>query len=203
MQVRNHFSSGEESTFYPFLGVPRLQNYLTVDSTAKGTKVDNIAFSKTKLHLAGKSSPTRRGDEFYPKPLGFLFTLSVLREQTPHWLFIYLFYKGGPFSTTTAPHSVIPEWSLLRKELNNSFLKKTTLISLRLLGQRKVPCVTVLVKKKVTWATLTAERFLRWHSQDNSFALCCSVPNYINGDTPTRQVTWKDSVALLWAICLM
>lgn len=38
----------------------------------------------------------------------------------------------------------------------------------------------------MTWATLTAEHFLRWHSQDNSFALCCSMPNCINEDTSTR-----------------
>lgn len=90
-----------------------------------------------------KPSSTSR-DQHYLKPLGFLFVSSTGANTA---LFIYPVYKGGPFSITTAPHWEIPEWSVLQKGLNDSLLKKIELIALLLRGQKKTPCITVLVTK--------------------------------------------------------
>lgn len=70
------------------------------------------------------SYPKRRLRPALPKATGFpVHSFSSTRANTT--LFIYLFYKGGSFSITTAPHSTILEWSVLQKGLNYSFLKKT------------------------------------------------------------------------------
>lgn len=70
-------------------------------------------------------------------------------------------------------------------------------------GTKKDPLLYCTGDKTVTWATLTAEHFLRRHSQNSSLALCCSMLNCINSDTPTRWVTQKMSAALLLVICLI
>lgn len=146
------------------------------------------------------SYPKRRPRPALPKATGFpVHSVSSARPNTT--LFIYLFYKGGPFSITRAPHSVILEWSVLQKGMNYSFLKKTDCFTVA--GTKKDALHYCTGNKTMTWATLTAEHFLRWHLQDNSFAFCCSVPNFINDGTPIGWVTQKVSVALLLVICLI
>lgn len=110
-----------------------------INSTFKGTKVDNVAFSKTKIHpiriaffhapgyfqtrretgTGKKSSPTRRGNQLYLKPQGFLFIPSV-RKSKYHTDYLFT-------SSTKGVHFLSQQLSI-QQFLSDPYCKRNQMI---------------------------------------------------------------------------
>lgn len=147
------------------------------------------------------SYPNRR--PALPKATGFpVHSVSSVRANTTLTVHLPLLQRGSIFYHNSSPFSdswVIhiakgTKWFLFEENWTDCFT---------VAGTKKDALRYCTGDKTMTWVPLTAEHFLRWHLQtQNSFALCCSVPNCINGGTPTGWVIQNISVALLLVICL-
>lgn len=223
MQVSNNSSGGKESTFSPFLRVPPFNEHGTtcLNSTAKGTKADNVVISKTKIH------PIRTAFFMHvvifrqAEKLGLKRSHFLPKEETSstksHWascllrqfckskyhtIYLPLLQRGPIFYHNSCPLSD-SQVIHIAQGTKRFIVEENQTDCFTVAGTEKDALLYCTGDETVMWATLTAEHFLRRHSQDSSLALCCSVPNRINGDTSTRWVTKKVSVALLLVICLI